>query len=650
MSNYTPSILQQNILNAVNNTKGNIIIDAKAGSGKTTTLLLITNELEKEGKDDYYFTSFNRNIVDEIISKIPHHEKYISTVNALGHKFLSSYCCSRHKFDYKLTIENTKYRKLCENYYNIKYKDMISNYFSETKSFQDLQLLHNDILIQFDTLCKQIRNYNVDYYDKFEVDNILNTFCNFPEDTLKLMPDYHNIIVNAIEDGIEMFKHTTIFNEQGLPVYIIDFTDQVFLPVKLNLSIPRSINDHLSTVLVDESQDLSVMQQELIKKLNRFNNRFIFVGDEFQSIYAFNGADSKSMYKINTNFKTCKYPLSVCYRCPAKVVALAQTIVPSIESNPEREDKGILATATYDQMKNILQPGDVIIGRKNKDLLHIFMDLAFRDKIQVFFKNQDLVKTIVGEFKACCFSYINLYKSGNNIDKFVNEHMKDWMLKSGIVSVKSKYYQQEVARFREEYIRLNKSATLSKQIQKSNYTLDFLKLCMKEYKDFGAYNYDELSNLTTYYSIILDFIDIYKQTKTSPLVKDFVAYMSNYLYSSSVPEKEKGKISSKDIEKITQSVPIIGSIHSMKGGEANRVFIYDYPAFPYSFSDMSEEDMQQELNLQYVAITRAKKELYLLLLDPKSNLNNQYDTIVTMNNQLTDQVAKINKSFDENIN
>ena len=70
MSDYTPSILQQNILNAVNNTKGNIIIDAKAGSGKTTTLLLITNELEKEGKDDYYFTSFKFQISNQQKRKI----------------------------------------------------------------------------------------------------------------------------------------------------------------------------------------------------------------------------------------------------------------------------------------------------------------------------------------------------------------------------------------------------------------------------------------------------------------------------------------------------------------------------------------------------------------------------------------------------
>ena len=59
----------------------------------------------------------------------------------------------------------------------------------------------------------------------------------------------------------------------------------------------------------------------------------------------------------------------------------------------------------------------------------------------------------------------------------------------------------------------------------------------------------------------------------------------------------------------------------MKGGEANRVFIYDYPKFPYEFRDMSDDEKQQERNLQYVAITRAKKELFLMLLDPKDAPN-----------------------------
>ena len=54
----------------------------------------------------------------------------------------------------------------------------------------------------------------------------------------------------------------------------------------------------------------------------------------------------------------------------------------------------------------------------------------------------------------------------------------------------------------------------------------------------------------------------------------------------------------------------------MKGGEADNIFIYDYPRFPYCYGNMSEDAKQQEINLQYVALTRAKKSLYLVLTVP----------------------------------
>jgi len=63
---------------------------------------------------------------------------------------------------------------------------------------------------------------------------------------------------------------------------------------------------------------------------------------------------------------------------------------------------------------------------------------------------------------------------------------------------------------------------------------------------------------------------------------------------------------------------IISSIHQMKGGEADNVYIYDYPSFPYQFQSMSDEQALQETNLQYVALTRAKKNLSLVLMDSET--------------------------------
>jgi superfamily I DNA/RNA helicase len=57
---------------------------------------------------------------------------------------------------------------------------------------------------------------------------------------------------------------------------------------------------------------------------------------------------------------------------------------------------------------------------------------------------------------------------------------------------------------------------------------------------------------------------------------------------------------------------VLDTIHSVKGLEADHVFILNYDKMPYCFKNASEWQMKQESNLLYVAITRAKKRLYLV--------------------------------------
>ncbi len=82
----------------------------------------------------------------------------------------------------------------------------------------------------------------------------------------------------------------------------------------------------------------------------------------------------------------------------------------------------------------------------------------------------------------------------------------------------------------------------------------------------------------------------------------FVDYVANYIKAND-----------------NKNVPKLASIHKMKGSEADRIFIYNYNKFPYTWEDQTEEDKQQELNLQYVAITRAKKSLFLCVEDKSDN-------------------------------
>src|SRR5699024_9201295 len=104
---------------------------------------------------------------------------------------------------------------------------------------------------------------------------------------------------------------------------------------------------YLDYVLVDESQDLSILQQYFVRQLDTGSNRFIFVGDKYQAIYGFAGADTHSIDNIKKNFILKELPLNICYRCPENVIKLAKDIVPTIEWNKEREDEGIVKLIKY---------------------------------------------------------------------------------------------------------------------------------------------------------------------------------------------------------------------------------------------------------------------------------------------------------------
>lgn len=103
----------------------------------------------------------------------------------------------------------------------------------------------------------------------------------------------------------------------------IDFDDMLYLPLFYQWNLRQR-----DTILVDESQDLNTIQHLMLQAMD---TRVIAVGDRWQGIYAFRGALSDSMDRLKTTFQMLELPLSICYRCPQSVVREAQKLCPHIE-------------------------------------------------------------------------------------------------------------------------------------------------------------------------------------------------------------------------------------------------------------------------------------------------------------------------------
>lgn len=110
------STYQKNILNYIQNDKGNLLIDAKAGSGKTSTLILVSDYLAKQDKKSL-FLAFNKSIVDELSKKIDTGSCMVKTIHSLGFTFIKSYLYKKHNINYDLIVESNRLRDIVKHYY-----------------------------------------------------------------------------------------------------------------------------------------------------------------------------------------------------------------------------------------------------------------------------------------------------------------------------------------------------------------------------------------------------------------------------------------------------------------------------------------------------------------------------------------------------
>jgi hypothetical protein len=116
-----------------------------------------------------------------------------------------------------------------------------------------------------------------------------------------------------------------------------------------------AINDHEPGVFIDlEIEDAN----------NFFGNDIL----SHNSIYQFRGADSEAIPNFITKLSAKTLPLSVSYRCPEKIIKVAQEIVPDIEAAPHAPD-GIVEEVQVEELLKLVRPGDFVLSRTNAPLI-----------------------------------------------------------------------------------------------------------------------------------------------------------------------------------------------------------------------------------------------------------------------------------------
>lgn len=165
---------------------------------------------------------------------------------------------------------------------------------------------------------------------------------------------------------------------------VIDFTDMLFMPV-----FCRAEFDKFDLVLLDESQDVSGLQLEMVRQSIKPRGRLIAVGDRAQAIYGWRGADDSSMDRIAREFNCDEFPMTFTFRCPQSVTTEAQQVVPSIrcpDSAPEGSVQKVKGDEIFDEIEDRKPSELAVLCRNRKPLI----DLAFR------MRRRGLVAVVLG--------------------------------------------------------------------------------------------------------------------------------------------------------------------------------------------------------------------------------------------------------------
>lgn len=319
---FTPSTYQSAILEAIRTTTHNILVDAVAGSGKTSTLALIVAAL-LEMRRTYVVVAFNKPIATELQNRGMNGR----TFHSIGYGAVMSALQTRNN-GVRPEMDAQKVSTIVGDFYphSDGYAGALIRLVGLAKNHIMLPNVSDDAIISL------ISHFDIEWEDESISDADM---CRMVRDVLTRNNDNTRVI---------------------------DFDDQLYFVELFGLNLPK-----FDFVLVDESQDTNPLRRALVGRMMHATSRIVAVGDERQAIYGFTGASHDSMDLIADTFNCVRLPLSVSYRCPVSVVELAQTIVPHILPREGAPDGTVSTLATFKRSE--FRSTDLVLCRNNAPLV-----------------------------------------------------------------------------------------------------------------------------------------------------------------------------------------------------------------------------------------------------------------------------------------
>jgi len=397
--------------------KGHGAIEAVAGGGKTTTVVESAIRVcEKFPHAKVLFVAFNVSIKEEGQKRLAGYNVDVMTCHGLGHRTIMKPSAwggpdGRAQFDVQGSTGD----------YMMSLAENELGYEKEKRDDREALL---DLIGKAKTCLVNDVEGMLDLMERFGIESTYPRE-ELAESALKIM-EYNREKPRMIQVEGRGRSRGRKFSKIALT-----FDDQCWLPIVNDWKV-----EQYDVVFVDEAQDLSPARRELIRKALKPGGRLFVVGDRYQAIYGFAGADIDSLPTLIEEFDCKVLPLSYSWRCAPAIVAEAQQFNPNIQANPAKVgvDDGIVDTSEAGDLLDALKPGEVLLSRTNAPLVRVFFQLA-RRQVKVKFIGRDYGKMLAYRIKGWKFRHENAVMKGHASGPFTGrlmlEYNDEWLQTQG---------------------------------------------------------------------------------------------------------------------------------------------------------------------------------------------------------------------------
>ncbi len=599
-------LLNKNQTEAILHNKGPMMVLSGPGSGKTT---VITYRI--------------KNLIENL---------YIDPKDILVITFT------------KAASEEMKERfyNICNDRYNVCFGTFHSYFFRIIKDYYKYNL--NSILADFEKIeiIKQIINKNNIFVDNYEdfMQDIISEISLVKNEMIH--PSYFESKCAKNDDFYTIYREYENIKRENKKIDFDDMLTNCYTLIKNDENIRNFWKNKYKYILIDEFQDINRIQYECIKMLIGDENNIFIVGDDDQSIYGFRGSRPDFLLSFSKDFPLVKNViLNVNYRSTNQIINLCNNI---ISDNKNRYEKHIIGTDksfktpillrsydTYEEAKKIVEK----IQHLKKDYSLEEIAIIYRTNLQarviveklmdynIDYQLKDKIPSIYDHFIAKdIIAYLNIAINKNDNKSFIRiaNKPKRFLNKDIILNAVDICKNEQSAI---EYLYC-KTSLKSWQLENINNLLFHIGQ-IKTKKVYDAIKY--IFNNIGYEDYLKEYAD-FKNINIKGLIEVFNELLESSKEYNSLQEyldyisSLKTEMIKKSKEQQIQKGVVLTTMHSAKGLEFDVVFVISCVdgIIPHERSK-SNEDIEEERRLFYVALTRARKLLYISILKTKYENN-----------------------------